>query len=137
MATDAQIIAAVERTEGNRVIAARALGISPKVLRYRIERIGPAKFPPPWSGGKKPGSEPPPRRLAGGCNQSTVSENLILAIHETLEMGTPPAHLLGRIHALLVAITGQTALGDRWTPERLAGTQVELERAFLRMGDSP
>ncbi len=136
MATDAQIIAAVERTQGQRVLAARALGITPKTLRREIDRIGPEKFLPPWSGGKRPVAEPPPERPIGGCNQSTISESLILAIHETLALGIPPAYLLGRVHALLVAITGPAAMGDRWTAERLAATQDELEQSFLQIGDS-
>jgi len=146
MATDAEIIEAVNAADGNRAAAARALQMTPKTLRRLIVYIGSAKFPPPWQGGRKPKPKsrpkpksppPPPPGVKETCpvpvsQQPTIGESLILGIHETLDMGMTPTELLRRLPALLNSIVSQRTPGDEWTPEKLASEQDELQRAFCR-----
>ncbi len=147
MATDAEIIEAVNAAEGNRVAAARALRMTPKMLRRLIIYIGSAKFPPPWEGGRKPKPKPKPKRKPKPepeppppdasayqeSQQSAISESLIRGIHETLSSGMTPMELLSRLPPLLVAIMVQRSPARRWTPdkewtpENLAARQEELE----------
>ncbi len=155
MATDAEIIAAVNAADGNRAAAARALQVTPKMLRRLIVYIGSAKFPPPWRGGRKPKAKPrakvkPDRKpksvplppivdttcLVQKCLQPTIGESLIRGIHETLDMGMAPTELLQRLPALLNSIVSQRSPGEEWTREKLAAMQDELQQAFCEQQDS-
>ena len=138
MATDAEIVRAVNASRGNRAAAARKLDIDPTTIRARIlVRNLADKCPPPWLGGKEPispgGGPPLEGRLheADGCTQPVPEVDVLIgAVHAAGVVMDTPTILKRVIEILAAKETTDDEDADVWTVERLEARAEELGGNF-------
>ena len=127
MATDAEIIAAVNAADGHRNNAAEALGVSPSTIHRAIRRFGSDKVKPPWRGNKRPSKGARPSKSDVDCQQEVPVGLLVGGLHELRDTGMDNETILRRVEMLLLAMADGSDLAEcRWTIERLAEKQAEL-----------
>ena len=127
MATDAEIIAAVNAADGHRNNAAEALGVSPSTVHRVIRRVGSDNVKPPWRGNKRPPKGARPSKSEVECQQVVPVGSLVQGLHELRDIGMDNETILRRVEMLLLAMTDGSDLAEiKWTIERLAEKQAEL-----------
>ena len=130
MATDSEIIAAINAREGHRKAAAKSLGVSQSTIHRAIRRFGPDKVKPPWRGNKRPLKGSRPSKKDVDCKQKVPVHALVRGLHELRETGMDHETILRRVEMLLLAMASDPDLAIEWTPDRLAERQEQLGNGF-------
>ena len=126
MATDAEIIEAVNAAEGNRKDAAVAMGISQSTVHRAIRRVGSNNVKPPWRGNKRPAKGAPSSKKDAECQTRVPVMALVVGLHELREAGMDNETILRRVEMLLLAMGDDPMLAIQWTLKRLTEKQAEL-----------